>query len=71
MMDAISLENLKHHVQAIHFDRSPSTEAPHLEKAAEYIVQELSRVGFQVTQERFPWEGRWFHNVVAEKRGTG
>ena len=70
MIDAISIENLRHHVQEIHFDRSPSTEEPNLERASEYIDQELSRVGFRVTKEPFPWEGRRFHNVVAEKRGT-
>ena len=70
MIDAISVENLRRHVQEIHFDRSLSTEEPNLERAAEYIEQELSRIGFRVTKEPFPWEGRWFHNVVAEKRGT-
>ncbi len=70
MIDAISIENLRRHVQEIHFDRSPSTEGPNLERAAEYIDQELSRVGFRVTKEPFPWEGRWYHNIVGEKRGT-
>jgi aminopeptidase YwaD len=70
MIDAISIENLRHHVQEIHFDRSPFTEGPDLERAAEYIHEELSRAGFQVTKDPFPWEGRWFHNVVAEKRGA-
>ena len=70
MIDVISIENLRRHVQEIHFDRSPSAEAPNLERTAEYIDQELSRAGFRVTKEPFPWEGRWFHNVVAEKRGT-
>jgi aminopeptidase YwaD len=70
MIDAISIENLRHHVQEIHFDRSPSTEEPNLERAGAYIHQELSRAGFQVTKEPFPWEGQWFYNVVAEKRGT-
>jgi Zn-dependent M28 family amino/carboxypeptidase len=70
MIDAISIEDLRHHVQEIHFDRSPFAGGPNLERAAEYIYKELSNAGFQVTKEPFPWEGRWFHNVVAEKRGT-
>jgi aminopeptidase YwaD len=70
MIDAISIENLRHHVREIHFDRSLSTADPNLERAAEYIYEELSRAGFEVTKEPFPWEGRWFHNVVAEKKGT-
>ena len=70
MIDAISVENLRHHVQEIHFDRSPSAEEPNLERAAEYIYHELSGAGFDVTKEPFPWEGKWFHNVVAEKKGT-
>jgi hypothetical protein len=70
MIDTISIENLRRHVQEIHFDRSPSTEEPNLERAAGYIYQELSRAGFDVAKEPFPWEGKWFHNVVAEKRGA-
>lgn len=70
MADAISIEHLRHHVQRIHFDRSPSMEGSPLDRAAHYIYEEFSKAGLQVTKEPFPWEGRWFHNVVAEKKGT-
>jgi Zn-dependent M28 family amino/carboxypeptidase len=40
-----------------------------MEEAARYIYEELQEAGFNAWKEPFQWEGRWFHNIVAEKRG--
>jgi hypothetical protein len=69
LMDLISVDTLKHHVRSIHFDRNPSAHAGEMEVAARYIYQELQKAELTVWKEPFQWEGRWFHNVVAEKRG--
>jgi Zn-dependent M28 family amino/carboxypeptidase len=69
IMDLISVDSLKQHVQSIHFDRNPSDHAEELEEAARYIYQELEKAGLKVWKEPFQWEGRWFNNIVAEKRG--
>ena len=70
MTDVISIENLRQHVQALVFDRSPSDKPLELERASEYICNEFSKVGLRVWKEPLEWEGNQFHNIVAEKRGT-
>jgi Zn-dependent M28 family amino/carboxypeptidase len=42
-----------------------------LEKAAQYIYNEFSKVGLRVWKESFQWEGKSFNNIVAEKIGFG
>jgi len=69
MMDVISIENLKHHVQALLFDRSPSDQSLGLKRASEYIHNEFSKDGLRVWKEPLEWEGNQFHNIVAEKKG--
>ncbi len=69
MMDRISMENLKGHVRNIHFDRNPYDRHSELEQAARYIQAELSRIGLQVEDDPFQWEGKTHRNIVAVKRG--
>ena len=70
MMDVISIENLRHHVQALVFDRSLSGPPLELERASEYIRNEFSKAGLKVWKEPLEWEGSQFHNIVAEKKGN-
>ena len=65
----ISLENLKGHVQNIHFDRSPVDGYSRMEQAAHYIKGEFLKAGWEVKEDCFLWEGRTHKNIVAEKRG--
>lgn len=69
MMDRISIENLKGHVQNIHFDRNPYDRHSELEQAVRYIQAELSRIGLQVEDDPFQWEGKTHRNIVAVKMG--
>jgi aminopeptidase YwaD len=71
MKSGISMENLKGHVQNLQFDRNPYDHFHELEKAAQYIYNEFSKVGLRVWKESFQWEGKRFHNIVAEKIGFG
>jgi hypothetical protein len=66
----ISIENLKGHVQNIHFDRNPYDGYPKLEQAAQYIKREFEKIGLSVEEDLFQWEGRSYKNIVAEKKGT-
>jgi Zn-dependent M28 family amino/carboxypeptidase len=66
----VSVENLKRHVENIHFDRSPYEGYPRLEQAAQYIKEEFGKVGLDVKEDSFQWEGKTHKNIVAEKRGT-
>ena len=65
----ISIENLKGHVQNIHFDRSPYHHYLELEQAAQYIKREFIDIGLDVKEDHFQWEGKPYKNIVAEKKG--
>jgi Zn-dependent M28 family amino/carboxypeptidase len=65
----ISIENLKRHVQNIHFDRNPIEGYPRLERAAHYIKGEFLKVGLEVKEDCFQWEGKSYRNIVAERKG--
>ena len=69
MGDMISIENLRQHVQSIHFDRNPHDHYLELEQAALYIRNEFLKVGLKVKEEPFQWEGKFYKNIVAEKKG--
>jgi aminopeptidase YwaD len=70
MKDAVILaDNLREHVRNIHFDRNPRTRYQELEQAAQYIEREFLRLGLEVEEDSFQWEGRLYRNVVAVKRG--
>jgi hypothetical protein len=66
----ISIENLKGHVQNIHFDRNPYDHYPKLEQAAKYIEGEFFKIGLEVEEDSFQWERRSYKNIVAEKKGA-
>jgi aminopeptidase YwaD len=65
----ISIENLKGHVQSIHFDRSPYHHYLELEQAAQYIKREFLNIGLDVKEDHFQWEEKSYKNIVAEKKG--
>ena len=69
MREMISVENLKQHVRNIHFDRNPCDRYHELEQAAQYIRGEFLKMGMEVEEDFFQWEGRFYKNIVAEKKG--
>jgi len=70
VMDLISVGNLKRHVRNIHFDRNPHDRLLELEQAAHYVQQEFLRMGLEVREDLFYWEGRSYKNILGEKRGA-
>ena len=70
MMESISVESLRRHVLNLHFARSPCDQDHSLERAAQYIFNELQQGGMDVHRDPFYWEGKRFDNIVAEKKGT-
>ena len=66
----ISTENLKGHVERIHFDRSPDEGVLGLEQAAQYIEKEFLRMGLDVKENPFQWQGKSYRNIVGEKAGN-
>jgi len=69
MMENITIEQLRGHVQSIHFDRNPNDRYRELEQVAEYIHRNFESYGLQVTRESFQWEGVEVCNIIAEKKG--
>jgi aminopeptidase YwaD len=69
MMDCISIENLRKHLLNIHFDRNPFDRSFELEQAAQYIQSEFLKLGLEVNEDHFQWEGKSYKNIVAEKKG--
>ena len=69
LKDIISIGNLKQHVQNLHFDRNPYDRYLELERAAQYIRGEFLKMGLEVKDDPFQWEGRSYKNIVAEKKG--
>ncbi len=67
--DVISTENLKGHVERIQFDRSLDEACPGLEQAAQYIEKEFLKVGLDVSEDRFEWQGKSYRNIVGDKTG--
>ena len=65
----ISIEKLKGHMENIHFDRNPYEGYPKLEQAAQYIKREFLKIGLDVKEDHFQWEGKSYKNIVAEKKG--
>ena len=65
----IFIENLKRHVENIHFDRNPYDHYQELEQAAQYIEREFQKIGWEVKEDTFQWEGKSYKNIVAEKKG--
>ena len=65
----VSIESLKRHVENIQFDRNPYEGYPKLEQAAHYIEREFLKVGLEVKEDSFQWEGKSYKNIVAEKKG--
>jgi aminopeptidase YwaD len=65
----ISTENLKGHVEKINFERSPDDGYPGLEQAAQYIEKEFVKVGLDVKEDHFQWQGKFYRNIVADKTG--
>jgi len=70
MMDRMSIENLKQHVRGIYGDRNPYDRYSELEQVAQYIQREFLRMGLEVKEDLFQWEGRNYRNILAEKKGT-
>ncbi len=65
----VSVENLKRHVENIPSDRTPYEGYPALEEAAQYIKREFIRVGLDVKEDSFQWEGKSYKNIMADKKG--
>ena len=56
---------------ALEIGPRPWNEHSRLERAADFIAGELSGFGLAVTEQRFPFDGRTYRNVIGELAGGG
>lgn len=66
----LSIEHLREHVRNIHFDRNPYDRFYELGQTARYIRGEFLKIGLEVREDPFQWEGKFYKNIIAEKRGV-
>jgi Zn-dependent M28 family amino/carboxypeptidase len=67
--DAVSVDCIRNHIQALEGPRHPQSSPEALERAADYIFATLAAVGCELSEHRFPDNGREFRNVIATRRG--
>ena len=69
LRDAVSIDRIRSHIQALEGVRHP-VEAPEaLELAADYITEMLQTLGYEMSEHRFSDNGSPFRNVIATRCG--
>ena len=66
---AVSTDQIRSHIRALEGVRHPVTGPAALEHAADYIVESLRSLGYEMTEHCFPDNGRPFRNVIATRSG--
>jgi Zn-dependent M28 family amino/carboxypeptidase len=69
LQDAVSSERIGSHVGALEGVRHPVTAPEALERAAEYLIQTLGSLGYQMSEHLFPDRGRTYRNIIASRPG--
>lgn len=70
VLEGISVDRIRNHIQALEGIRHPLAAPEALEHAADYIWNYLQALGYEMTEHRFVEEGREYRNVIATHRGT-
>lgn len=71
VIDNISTERILRHIQRLEGVRNPRTNPEALERAADYIFNELTSLDYQVATPVFKEGDREFRNIVATRIGKG
>ena len=67
--DTVSIDRIRGHIQALEGPRHPVAAPEALERAAEYIENHLSGLGYDMSEHCFADSGREFRNVIATRTG--
>jgi hypothetical protein len=67
--DKVSIDRIRGHIQALEGPRHPVAAPEALERAAEYIENRLSALGYDMSKHCFADSGREFRNVIATRTG--
>ena len=66
---AVAIDLIRSHIRALEGVRHPVAGPEALEHAAEYILESLRSLGYEMTEHCFPDNGRHFRNVIATRSG--
>lgn len=69
-LQAISVEKIRGHIQAIEGVRHPVTAPEALERAAEYIRGNFESLGFELFEHHFKEDDKDYRNILGIHRGT-
>lgn len=67
---AVSEGGVRRHLERLVGPRDPFEGQVRMEAAAAYILDVLTRCGLSVVEDRFPFEGRIYRNLIASLPGT-
>jgi hypothetical protein len=70
LREAVSNDRIRCHIQALEGVRHPVAAPEALERAAVYIANGLSSLGYDVADHTFPDNDRIFRNIIATRRGS-
>ena len=68
-LQAISVENIRRHIQAIEGVRHPISAPAALERAAEYIKEQFESLGCELIEHHFEEDGKDYRNIIGLHRG--
>lgn len=69
-LQAISADQIRAHIAALEGVRHPVTAPQALERAADYIQEQLDACGCEVSQQRFEDDGQSYRNILGLHRGA-
>lgn len=69
-MEAVSIDRIRRHIEALEGVRHPVAAPEALERAADYITESLHSLGYDVADHWFTDNDRSFRNVIASRRGS-
>jgi Zn-dependent M28 family amino/carboxypeptidase len=65
------VDRIRSHIRTLEGVRHPLAGAEALERAADYVANGLSTLGYEVTEHHFLDNGRLYRNIIATFRGCG
>jgi len=70
ILQAISIDQIRNHIQALQGVRHPVTAPDALDRAADYIRDSLGASGCETSEHRFTEDDHQYRNILGLKRGT-
>jgi hypothetical protein len=67
--EVVSIDRIRSHIRALAGVRHPLAAPEALERAADYLMESLGSLGYEMAEHRFPDNGRPFRNIIATRRG--